>query len=100
MKKIKFRGKCLDNGNLVFGHFWQSETFGATVNGVVVDSKTVAQFVGYDKNGTEIYSDDEIRVYFEGAYGVGPFSQIEEADDCFTFDDIGATFDNVEVVEE
>ena len=84
MKTIKFRGKSLDNGKFVYGYLWHSETFGTTVNGVVVDPESVAQLIGYDKNGKEIYSDDE--VYADGDYWVYA---------CWVeYERIGDTFEN------
>ena len=69
MEKVKFRGKCLDNGKLVYGHFWHSESFGTTVNGVVVDPDSVAQLVGYDEQGREVYEGDEVADPFNGETG-------------------------------
>ena len=56
--------------------------------------ESVAQFVGYDKNGAEIYSDDKIRVYDKGIYGVAI------AGECFKVNEIGKKFDNVELINE
>lgn len=86
MKKIKFRGKSLDNGKMFYGYLWHSETFGATVNGVVVDPESVAQLIGYDKNGKEIYSDDEVDVDSEIPYWI-PACWAE-------YEQIGDTFEN------
>lgn len=56
-------------------------------------------FVGYDKNGKKIFSDDKIRVKDWNRYcmaGTG----IEIAGDFIHVNDIGKTFDNVELIEE
>ena len=111
MKKIKFRGKSIsghyaygfltmkkirNNGKLSYaianGNFTQGET-------IPVSEQSIAQFLGYDKNGKEIYSDDLIRVYDHSRYcmaGTG----IENAGDFFKVNDIGETFDYVEVIGE
>ena len=60
MRMIKFRGKDLDSDKVVYGHFWYSESFGTTVNGVVVDPESVVQFIGYDAEGNEIYEGDSL----------------------------------------
>jgi len=97
MKKIKFRGKSKYSGKIIYGDLNCGQKV-VCVDDEPVYPETVAQFIGYDKNGKEIYSDDNLRVYFEGAYGVETFSQIEKADDFFTFSDIGETFDYIEVM--
>ena len=116
MRPIKFRGTDILTGNTAFGYgfLYAMGDYGYLVNSnselipVLVDSdskfipvneKTVAQLVGYDKNGKEIYSDDKIRVYDHSRYclaGTG----IEDAEDFIKVADIGKTFDNVELYEE
>ncbi len=110
MKKIKFRGtdinghyvyglltkkKIRNNNNLSYaiadGFFTQGET-------IPVSEKNIAQFLGYDKNGKEIYDDDAIRVYDSDRYPLTG-NEIEDAADFFKISDIGKTFDNVELVE-
>ncbi len=64
MRPIKFRGRDLDTGRFVYGHFIV-EACGlpdiittcpaATYE---VDPKSVAQLVGYDANGKEVYEGD------------------------------------------
>ena len=90
MKKIRNSGKL--SYAIAKGNFTQGEI-------IPVCEKNVAQFVGYDKNGKEIYSDDKIRVYDHSRYcmaGTG----IEIAGDFIKVNDIGKMFDNVELLEE
>lgn len=74
MKKIKFRGKSLKTGEFVYGGAIQNEKqFMITnldfdeegypyPNFTDVEPESVAQLIGYDKNGKEIYSDDKVNV--------------------------------------
>ena len=97
MKKIKFRGLG-HNEKYYFGEL-------VVVNGstpyintrpgftsslgeyVAVLENSVAQFVGYDKNGKEIYSDDTV----VNAYGAEiPFSAVQ-----ISYEDIGKKFTNL-----
>lgn len=56
-KPYKFRGKRLDNNEYVYGDLIQGVfTKILTSNGeYFVDPYTVVKFVGYDKNGNEVY---------------------------------------------
>lgn len=110
MRKIKFRGRDIENNKFIFSKSIEFEKISG-LNGyqpyLCNDNgewtrcypESVAQFVGYDKNGAEIYSDDEVRVKDWKRYcmaGTG----IEYAAEFFTFADIGKTFDNVELLKE
>ena len=90
---IKFRGKCKDTGDLVYGSYidvpnsalivspstcenHNAKLLEYTENGTVyryackvyvVDKNTVTQLVGYDKHNKEVYSDD-IRRKFCSSY--------------------------------
>lgn len=66
MKKIfKFRGKDENNGNYVYGDLCNISSVISTPsiinkNGerIFVKSDSVAQLIGYDKAGNEVYGDD------------------------------------------
>ena len=71
-RPIKFRGKRLDNGELIYGdilrygkyvicirsyHFPDKESFST----LPVYSNSVAQLVGYDADGAEVYEGDVVQ---------------------------------------
>lgn len=76
MREIKFRGKCLDNGEWVYGdlhirtpfpHIHSEIDYGK----VNVDPHTVGQFTGlHDKNGKEIYEGDVVKQTWGGPHFV------------------------------
>lgn len=107
MKKlIAFRGKAMETGKYVYAELGEvsAELRDDYLTFIVedvytVESETISQFVGYDKNGKMIFSDDKIRVYDHSRYcmaGTG----IEIAGDFIKVNDIGKKFDNVELLEE
>lgn len=121
MKIIKFRGRFwnkdklddmpeLEDGDYIYGGYSRMQLFSSVGEGdyiindggcaLLVYSDSVAQFIAYDRNGKEIYSDDAIRVYNFNRYGISIDSWVENAEDFFKISDIGNTFDNVELVEE
>lgn len=66
-KEIKFRAKCKDNGDWVYGSYIQSYNNNDWIvqdgDFFAVDSDTVGQFTGFhDRDGKEIYEGDIIRV--------------------------------------
>ena len=59
MKKIKFRGIAKDDGQIVFGDLFHLD-HKIYIENAEVFSQTVAQFVGYDKAGNEVYEGDAV----------------------------------------
>lgn len=69
MRPIKFRGRRNDNGELVYGSYVR-EVYSdiGTIHGIVdeggeeflIDEDSVAQLVGVDKNGAEVYEGDTV----------------------------------------
>ena len=57
-RPIKFRGKRVDNGEFVFGDIAHTEVGILMDGGFEVVPDSVAQLVGYDANGREVYEDD------------------------------------------
>lgn len=61
-RTIKFRGKRVDTGEFVYGDL--AHNFGEMfVGNRKVDPDSVAQLVGYDKDGREVYETDYIIEY-------------------------------------
>ena len=69
MKQIKFRGRNIKTGIFHFGFYSEYPIGNGRIEYCItdknlecwaVDPDSVAQFVGYDKNGKEIYSDDVV----------------------------------------
>ncbi|MBR1806466.1 MAG: hypothetical protein IJ774_08795 [Selenomonadaceae bacterium] len=65
MRPIKFRGRDIDTYELVYGDFVHNVPM-SSFNGIIDDNDfvheinddTVAQLVGYDKDGREVYEGD------------------------------------------
>ena len=97
---INFRGKAKYLRGMVFGDLCIDCVHDMVfLNETTVLPETVAQFLGYDKNEDEIYSDDKIRVYDHSRYPLAG-TGIENAADFFRFSDIGKAFDNIELFKE
>lgn len=65
---IKFRGYAPIVNRFVYGDLWQRRDGTCIFDEVWyrVDPKTVAQLVGYDKNGKEVYVGDTVRMVYNG----------------------------------
>ncbi len=63
-RPIKFRGKRSDNGEFVYGSdLAQYDGYVLISNGaprIYVDPDSIAQLVGYDKDGNEVYEGDTV----------------------------------------
>lgn len=74
MRQIKFRGKCIDNGEYVYGDFIHRGPE-AGLPGIIdnfdyyheVEPQSVVQRITSDKNYNGIYDGDEIRIDYDGA---------------------------------
>lgn len=70
MREIKFRGERTDNGKMIYGDFIHSHSYKGkvliseerriAVPAHYVEAESVAQFIGYDADGNEFYSDDTL----------------------------------------
>ena len=60
MRAYKFRGKRFDNGELIYGDLSVSSrpAIGNGKEWFLVEPESVAQFVGFDTDGNEIYEGD------------------------------------------
>lgn len=59
MKTIKFRGKNFYNNEIIYGDLTQHNEK-IFIDGILVNPETVAQFLGYDINGDEVYEGEEL----------------------------------------
>ena len=58
-RPIKFRGRCVGNGTLLYGDLTH-EFDDVYVGSWRVEPESVAQLVGFDKDGAEVYEGDII----------------------------------------
>ena len=69
-RPIKFRGRLWDTGEFVFGNFvtddqeyllkFDADSFTCPARIFKIQKASIAQLVGYDKDGNEVYEDDEV----------------------------------------
>lgn len=79
-RPIKFRGRDLETGEYVFGEFGQGATSGEPMIyfydydaqqwvGAAVEPESVAQLVGYDTDGKEVYEGDTLIDKYKTLFG-------------------------------
>ena len=90
MKQIKFRGKSKITGKIIYGDLTHYKN-GFYIDDEAVFEDAVAQFIGYDCDDKEIYSDD-IVIDHDGAEC--PFYIL-----LFEYDEIGSKFTNIKLKE-
>ena len=96
MKQIKFRGYWIHGGSYIYGCGVKVDSTGTYIitNDLLnleVDPDSVAQFIGYDCDDKEFYSDD-IVIDHDGVEC--PFYIL-----LFEYDEIGSKFINIKLKE-
>lgn len=95
MRKIKFRAKTFYGNEVVYGDLYHDNAClmirtddGKVYLDYYIRPSSIAQFVGYDKNGAEIYSDDKVIDLVSG-------EEIFFKDLPINFSEIGGKFDDL-----
>ena len=105
MRPIKFRGRRLANGEWVYGDLLQFKGkpaiisnvgeliyYAATKQGLrgiaEVEPESVAQLVGYDEDGYEVYEGDELVGRFNQVWVANVYCGAENNDDWIYYTDI------------
>lgn len=60
MRQIKFRGVRMSDGETIYGYYYV-RAGDAYIDEWRVEPDTVAQLVGYDNDGEEVYEGDELK---------------------------------------
>ena len=100
MKEIKFRGKTRD-GRIVFGDFirlGEQVCIGNIFRNVKVLPGSVAQLIGYDANGEEIYDGDSLKDFTGNTCTLSIGIMNDETD--FISDNLGDNFSRLKLVKE
>lgn len=93
--RYKFRGRNKEGG-IMHGNLCQ-HYYDDYVNDIKAESESVAIWIGRDRNNSDIYSDDVIRIY-EREYGDRRYSYEIKANVHFRVCDIGRKLENVDLV--
>lgn len=87
MREIKFRGKSIYSGKIIFGDLSHYKG-GRYIDDEAVYENSVAQLLGYDKNGEEVYEGDKLVDSFEQVWSANVYCGAENNDDWTYYTDL------------
>lgn len=92
MRPIKFRGKRVNNGEFIYGQLTHVHPK-FYVGGREVKPESVAQLVGYDCDGREVYEGDVLTFEHDGKHyeytaGLQPFARNDDGLVHYKFDSL------------